>query len=100
MSNRRWYVADALMADLTSHQCKVFATSEEDALRKMSKHYPGVVAILMLENPAAPVRRGSANERGWKWSEHIKSRSKPGWMWSERVGPRAAQPSGLPTENK
>ena len=88
MSNRRWYVADALMADLTSHHRKFLATSEEDAQRKMREHYPGMVAILMLESPTAG-RRPAAFERGWKWSEHIKSRSRPGWMWSERVGPRA-----------
>jgi hypothetical protein len=98
MSNRRWHVADALMADLTSHHREVFATSEEDALRKMREHYPGIVAVLMLEKPAAK-RRASANERGWKWSGHIKSRSRSGWMWSERVGPRA-QPSVLIAENK
>jgi hypothetical protein len=88
MRNRCWYVVDALMADLTSHQRKFVTASEEDAQRKMREHYPGMVAVLMLENPTTGPRP-AAFERGWKWSEHTKSRSSSRWMWSEKVRPRA-----------
>ena len=87
MSDQLWYEVDALTADLTSRRYRVLATSEEGAERKMRDRCPAAVAILVLEARAA--LRPAAFERGWKWSEHTKSRSKPGWMWSEKVGPRA-----------
>jgi hypothetical protein len=89
--NRHWYEVDALMADLTSRRYRVLATSEEDAERKMRDRCPGAVAILVLVEHAA--LRLAAFERGWKWSQPLKFRSRPGWMWSERVNPRAHRPA-------
>jgi hypothetical protein len=61
MSDRRWYLADALMADMTSSRYRILAISEDDAERKMSDHHPNAVAVLVLENPAgrrpAPIER-------------------------------------------
>jgi hypothetical protein len=48
MSDRRWYTADALGADLTDHHHHLRATSEEEVERRMRKRYPGAVAILVL----------------------------------------------------
>ena len=90
MCDRSWYAVDALMVDLTSHQCRVSATSEEDAERKTRDRCPGAVAIMVIEDFAA--LRPAAFERGWKWSQPPKSRSGPGWMWSEGVTPRAQRP--------
>ena len=60
MRDRRWYLADALMADLTSSRCRILAISEDDAERKMSDHHPSAVAILVLEDLAA--RRPTASK--------------------------------------
>jgi hypothetical protein len=48
MSDKRWYVADALGADLTNHNHHLRAASEEEVERRMRKRYPGAVAILVL----------------------------------------------------
>ena len=90
MSNRHWYEVNALMADLTSRRYRVLATSEEGAERKMQDRCPAAVAILVLEDRAALWR--AAFERGWKWSQPLKSRSGPGWMWSQSVNPRVHRP--------
>lgn len=90
MSDRHWYALDALMADLTSRRYRLLATSEEDAEQMMRDRCPGAVAILVFEDYAA--LRPAAFERGWKWSQPLKSRSGPGWMWSERVNPRTHLP--------
>ena len=47
MSDKSWYAADALQADLTNHN-HLRATSEEEVERRMRKRYPGAVAILVL----------------------------------------------------
>src|ERR671912_804978 len=90
MSDRHWYVLAALMEDLMSRRYRLLATSEEDAEQKMRDRCPGAVAILILEDYAAP--RPAAFTRGWKWSQPLKARSGPGWMWSERVNHRAHRP--------
>jgi hypothetical protein len=46
MSDKRWYTADALEADLTNHNHHLRATSEEEIERRMRKRYPGAVATL------------------------------------------------------
>ena len=59
MSDKRWYTADALEADLTEHHHHLRAASEEDVERRMRKRYPGAVAILVYleeswrQNPAS-----------------------------------------------
>jgi hypothetical protein len=90
MHDRNWYVVDALMADLTSRRFRVSATSQQDAERKMQDRCPAVAAILVLEDSAA--LRPAAFERGWKWSQPLRSRTEPGWVWSERVNPRVHGP--------
>ena len=47
MSDKRWYTADALEADLANHH-HLRAASEEEAERRMRRRYPGAVAILVL----------------------------------------------------
>ena len=47
MSDRRRYVADALMADLTNHHHHIRAASEEEIERRMRKRYPEAVALLV-----------------------------------------------------
>ena len=90
MSDQVWYEVDVLTADLTSRRYRVLATSEEGAERKMRDRCPAAVAILVLEDRAA--LRPAAFERGWKWSQPLKSRSGPGWMWSQSVNPRVHRP--------
>ena len=47
MSDRRWYAADALMADLTNHHHHLRAASEAEVERRMRDRYPEAVAILV-----------------------------------------------------
>ncbi len=47
MNDRRWYVADALVADLTDRHHHIRATSEEEVERRMRERYPEAVAILV-----------------------------------------------------
>ena len=47
MNDRRWYAADALMADLTNHHHHLRAASEADVERRMRHRYPRAVAILV-----------------------------------------------------
>ena len=47
MNDRRWYAADALMADLTNHHHHLRAASEAEAERKMRNRYPRAVTILV-----------------------------------------------------
>jgi hypothetical protein len=47
MSDKRRYVADALMADLTNRHHHVRAASEEEAERRIRKRYPDAVAVLV-----------------------------------------------------
>ncbi len=48
MGERRWYVADALGADLTNRHHHIRTASEEEVERRMRKRYPGAAAILVL----------------------------------------------------
>ena len=43
---RRWYEADALMADLTVRRCAILPTSEEEAERRMRECHPEAAAFL------------------------------------------------------
>ena len=47
MNDRRWYVADVLMADLTNRHHHLRAASEEEAERRMQGRYPEAVALLV-----------------------------------------------------
>ena len=47
MNDRRWYIADALMADLTHHHHQLRAASEEEVERRMRKRYPEAVILLV-----------------------------------------------------
>ena len=47
MSEKRWYTADALRADLTNRHHHIRTVSEEEAERRMRKRYPEAVAILV-----------------------------------------------------
>ncbi len=59
MGYKRWYVADALGADLTNRHHHIRATSEGEVERRMRKRYPKAAAILVLleeswrQNPAS-----------------------------------------------
>jgi hypothetical protein len=60
MNDRRWYAADALMADLTNHHHHLRAASEADVERRMRGRYPEAVAILVhLEESWRQVLSGS-----------------------------------------
>ena len=48
MGEKRWYDADALGADLTNHNHRLWAASEEEVERRMRKRYPKAAAILVL----------------------------------------------------
>jgi hypothetical protein len=48
MGEKRWYDADALGVDLTNHNHRLWAASEEEVERRMRKRYPGAVAVLVL----------------------------------------------------
>ena len=43
---RRWYTADALLADLTNQHHHLRAASEEEAERRMHRLYPRAVVVL------------------------------------------------------
>ena len=47
MNDRRWYIAEALMADSTNHHHHLRAASEEEVERRMRKRYPEAVALLV-----------------------------------------------------
>ena len=47
MNDRRWYAADALMADLTNHHHHLRAASGAEVERRMRERYPRAVAILV-----------------------------------------------------
>jgi hypothetical protein len=47
--DRRRYVADALMADLSSFHHHVRAASEDEAERRMRARYPKAAAILVRQ---------------------------------------------------
>ena len=66
MGDKRWYVADALGADLTNCHHHIRAASEEQVERRMRKRYPKAAAILVLleeswrQNPASVAPGGPA----------------------------------------
>ncbi len=62
MSDKRWYTADALEADLANRHHHLRAASEEEAERRMRKRYPGAVAILVLLEES--LRQGPAPSLG------------------------------------
>jgi hypothetical protein len=47
MDYRRWYCADALMTDLTTHHHHLRAASEEEVEWRMRERYPEAVALLV-----------------------------------------------------
>ncbi len=47
MSDKRWYAADALQADLTNHNHHLRVASEEEAERRVRRRYPEAVAVLV-----------------------------------------------------
>ncbi|MBA2377655.1 MAG: hypothetical protein M3494_13155 [Actinomycetota bacterium] len=57
MDERRWYEAEALMADLTSHRHAIPGASEEEIEQRMRSHYPDAVAILAREETRTEARR-------------------------------------------
>jgi len=65
MRERRWYEADALMADLTVGRCVILGYSEEEVERKMRERHPSASAILARRETARAearlrLSRGSA----------------------------------------
>ena len=48
MGEKRWYVADALGADLINRHHHLRAASEEEVERRMRKRYPKAATILVL----------------------------------------------------
>ena len=49
MNDRRRYVADVLMADLTNRHHHLRAASEEEVERRMRGRYPEAVALLVRQ---------------------------------------------------
>jgi hypothetical protein len=49
MGYKRWYVVDALEANLTNHHHHLRAASEEEVERRARKRYPGAVVLAYLE---------------------------------------------------
>lgn len=47
MGDKRWYTADALLADLTNRHHHFRAASEGEVERRVHKRYPDAVAILV-----------------------------------------------------
>ncbi len=55
MSDKRWYVADALQLDLIGHHYHLRAACEQEAERRMCLRYPEAVAVLVrLEESRRP----------------------------------------------
>jgi hypothetical protein len=52
MRERRWYEADALMADLTVGRCVILGHSEEEVERQMRERYPEAAAIVVRRETA------------------------------------------------
>jgi hypothetical protein len=63
MSDKSWYDADALGADLTNRNHHLRAASEE-VERRMRKRYPGAVAILVLLEESWRQNRSVIGKRG------------------------------------
>ena len=60
MGYKRWYVADALGADLTNRHHHIRATSEGEVERRMRRRYPKAAILVLLEeswrqNPASVI---------------------------------------------
>ena len=63
MRERRWYEADALMADLTVSRCVILDTSQEEVERKMRERHPGAVAVLARRETARAEARRRLSRR-------------------------------------
>lgn len=61
---RRWYEADALMADLAVLRRAILCASEEEAERRMRQRHPGAVAVLAREETARTEARLRLSRRG------------------------------------
>jgi hypothetical protein len=59
MGEKRWYVADALGADLTNRQIHLRAESEEEVQRRMRERYPEAVAVLIYSEESWRQRSAS-----------------------------------------
>ncbi len=64
MGDKRWYTADALLADLTNRHHHFRAASEEEAEQRMRWRYPQAVAVLALM------------EESWRQDLHQSTRRK------------------------
>ncbi len=65
MGYKRWYVADALGADLSNRHHHIRAASEEEVERRMRKRYPKAAILVLLEeswrqNPTSVAPGGMA----------------------------------------
>ncbi len=63
MDERRWYEAEALMADLRSHCHEMSGVSEAEIEQRIRNHYPDAVAILVRERTRPKARFGSYMKR-------------------------------------
>jgi hypothetical protein len=67
MNNRRWYEAEALMADSSSRHAMLGA-SEAEVERRITDRYPDAVAILVREETRTEIRHESAPRKSHKGS--------------------------------
>ena len=63
MNHRRWYEAEALMADLTSRRHTMEGESEAEVERRIMDHYPDAVAILVRDRTRPKARFGNYMKR-------------------------------------
>jgi hypothetical protein len=77
MTDRVWYAANALMADLTNRHHHTRAASEEELERKMGERYPEAVAVLGRQEESwrqglsrsESVQRSACHPRGGRGSD-------------------------------
>jgi hypothetical protein len=77
MTERVWYAADVLMADLTIRHHHAPAASEAEVERKMRERYPEAVAVLGRQEESwrrglsrsEPVLRSAHHPRGGRGSD-------------------------------
>jgi len=63
MRGRRWYEAEALMADSSSRRHAMIGASEAEVERRMKNRYPNAVAILAREETRTETRADLHQER-------------------------------------